>query len=124
VGFVDGRFQTDGAKSSIEVLNLLLGQGNDKLTITGTLDPIAGVTVTSTMTIVGSAAGGTLTRPGTDWLALGFLVGQSVQLTLGGVVQPGTWKLPPIGGTANSGRTPGTGAAPTRGSHRTKGDGP
>ena len=35
----DGQFTTDGAKSTIEVLNVLLGQGNDRLTITGTLDP-------------------------------------------------------------------------------------
>ena len=35
----NGQFTTDGAKSTIEVLNVLLGQGNDKLTITGTLDP-------------------------------------------------------------------------------------
>ena len=39
IGFVNGQFTTDGAKSTIEVLNVLLGQGNDKLTITGTLDP-------------------------------------------------------------------------------------
>ena len=39
VQFVDGKFQTNGAKSTIEVVNLLLGEGNDSLDIQGTLDP-------------------------------------------------------------------------------------
>ena len=31
IAFVNGQFTTDGAKSTIEVLNVLLGQGNDRL---------------------------------------------------------------------------------------------
>ena len=57
VSAVGGSFGTSGAKSTIEVLNLLLGQGNDNLVITGTLDPLTAVTCQRT------ARGGADRRP-------------------------------------------------------------
>ena len=35
IAFVNGQFQTDGQKSTIEVVNLMLGIGNDSLDIQG-----------------------------------------------------------------------------------------
>ena len=49
VQFVDGKFSTDGAKSTIEVVNLLLGIGNDELDVQGTLDPDDPVKMTGTI---------------------------------------------------------------------------
>ncbi len=42
LSFVDGQFVTDDQESSIEVVNLMLGQGNDRLTITGHARPARG----------------------------------------------------------------------------------
>jgi hypothetical protein len=91
VQFVDGTFSSDGAKSTIEVVNLLLGIGNDHLDIQGTIDPDVPVKLTGTIIIEPRAAGelGTedlggidLTRPEPfDWKAQGFLVGQPVKIT-------------------------------------------
>jgi Ca2+-binding RTX toxin-like protein len=98
VQFVDGQFVTNGAKSSIEVLNVLLGYGNDRLDIQGTLQPDVPVKLTGTVVLAtqGSGSGipaGTthrLSRPAPfDWKAQGFLVGQSV--TISGMT--GTWKV-------------------------------
>ena len=82
VQFVDGKFDTNGAKSTIEVVNLMLGKGNDSLDIQGTLDPDDAVKLTGTIVItprrrrgIGDA------RPAPqpfDWKAQGFLVGQPV----------------------------------------------
>ena len=47
-------------KSTIEVLNVLLGQGNDRLTITGTLDP-ARPSADTPVTFIGRAAASTPT---------------------------------------------------------------
>ncbi|MGH3371224.1 MAG: hypothetical protein ACRDPR_14630, partial [Nocardioidaceae bacterium] len=80
--FVDGTFTTNGAKSTVEVLNLLLGTGNDALDIQGTLDPDAAVKLTGTIVITPTGAGIDVTRPAPfDWKAQGFLVGQPVQIT-------------------------------------------
>ena len=51
VQFVDGKFDTNGAKSTIEVVNLLLGIGNDELDVQGTLDPDDPVKMTGTIII-------------------------------------------------------------------------
>ena len=85
IAFVNGQFTTDGAKSTIEVLNVLLGQGNDKLTITGTLDPApetyTPVTFTGPLSIAPTGGGGSwfnLTRATGSWITAGFIVGQQV----------------------------------------------
>ena len=51
VQFVDGTFTTNGAKSTIEVVNLMLGIGNDGLDIQGTIDPDVPVKLTGTVII-------------------------------------------------------------------------
>ncbi|MEO6021102.1 MAG: calcium-binding protein [Knoellia sp.] len=96
---VDGEFITNSARSSIEVLNLLLGSGNDRIDIQGTLQPDDTVKLTGTVGLspyVGAPAGapaGTthrLSRPAPfDWKAQGFLVGQPV--TISGMT--GTWRV-------------------------------
>ena len=109
IGFVNGQFTTDGAKSTIEVLNVLLGQGNDKLTITGTLDPAqesyTPITFTGAVDIAATGAGGnwfTLTRrDGTSWApgganaAADFIVGQ--QVLISGVT--GVWRVVAVSGS-------------------------
>ena len=86
VQFVDGTFTTNGAKSTIEVVNLMLGIGNDSLDIQGTIDPDVPVKLTGTIIIDADASTGIggidLTRPEPfDWKAQGFLVGQPVEIT-------------------------------------------
>jgi len=81
ISFVDGHFETDGAKSTIEVLNLLLGKGNDHVDIQGTLDPAPPVSALGTVDIDPAAGGGTLTRIGVaTWEEFGFFVGQPVTI--------------------------------------------
>ncbi|MCA1683511.1 MAG: hypothetical protein LC708_00005, partial [Actinobacteria bacterium] len=99
ISFVGGQFVTDGQKSTIEVVNLLLGLGNDRLDVQGTLDPATGepdptVSATGTVTITGTATGGTVTRPGFDWVAAGFVVGQLVLVS--GL--EGSWRLVGVSG--------------------------
>ena len=91
VAFVDGKFQTNGAKTSIEVVNLLLGQGNDSLQILGTIDPDIAVKLTGSMIITGRAVGTRgpsdlggidLTRATPfDWRSQGYVVGQPIHIT-------------------------------------------
>jgi len=82
IQFVDGKFDTNGAKSTVEVVNLLLGTGNDNLDIQGTLDPDVPVKLTGTIVITPTANGIDLTRPlPFDWKAQGFLVGQPVHIS-------------------------------------------
>ena len=105
-----GNFTTDGGRSTIEVLNVMLGQGNDTLDINGTLvpgpdhDPLTGLETTVSahggITAVhggGNAmlqANGRLTYTNTDfgnaelarvdglrWSDFGFAVGQRVVLS-------------------------------------------
>ncbi|HYC45994.1 MAG TPA: hypothetical protein VED01_10995 [Burkholderiales bacterium] len=86
VAVVDGQFATDGAKSSIEVVNFLGGSGNDDLLIEGTLDP--DVAVKGTGTFEAAAPGAdprfdadtdvVLSKAAWDWRAQGFLPGQKV----------------------------------------------
>ncbi|GAB3043216.1 hypothetical protein GCM10027052_26710 [Parafrigoribacterium mesophilum] len=94
VQFIDGRFVTNGAKSTIEVFNLMLGVGNDRLDIQGTLQPDDAVKLTGTVVLATSAGqfGSThrLSRPAAfDWKAQGFVVGMPV--TISGMT--GTWKV-------------------------------
>src|SRR5439155_24561154 len=82
VQFVDGKFTTNGAKSTIEVVNLLLGSGNDHVDVQGTLDPDVTVKLTGTLNVATTAGGIDLTRPQPfDWKSQGFLVGQTVHIT-------------------------------------------
>ena len=105
----DGTFVTDGSVSTIEVLNILLGEGNDRLTIRSTLVPGAdtaeddklpvgipalhgGLTtvhgggnallaVTGTFTVTTVAGVGRVTRTdGVAWTTAGFAVGNRVNL--------------------------------------------
>ena len=89
--FVDGTFDSNNASSTIEVVNLMLGIGNDHLDVQGTLDPDDPVKLTGSMDIqsraagtvgAGDAGGIDLTRPAPfDWKSQGFLVGQPVRIT-------------------------------------------
>ena len=88
VQFVDGKFDTNGAKTTIEVVNFLLGIGNDELDVQGTLDPDVPVKtdrhdhLTPRPAGMGDAGGIDLTRPlPFDWKAQGFLVGQPVEIS-------------------------------------------
>ncbi|MGB4272143.1 MAG: hypothetical protein WBJ44_07080, partial [Propionicimonas sp.] len=94
------QFVTDGATSTIEVLNILLGQGNDHLDVQGTLNPAWGAPGGDTLSTgdpviqaggvaAGTATGGTLTRAGGSWIADGFVAGQLVMLS--GLT--GTWRV-------------------------------
>jgi len=82
ISFGQGGFGTDASQSTIEVLNLLLGEGNDRLDIEGTLDPAPSVQVTNDFEFTPDAGGdgGTIIREGFDWKAVGFLVGQTVAI--------------------------------------------
>ena len=95
VAVVDGQYTQDtagGGKSTIEVLNLFLGSGNDRLDIQGTLQPDVPVKLTGTvilgtaLTYPGFAAPPVgsyqLTRPSPfDWKSQGFLIGQPVTIS-------------------------------------------
>jgi len=77
---------TDGNQSTIEVFNLMLGQGNDDLDIGGTLDPAPFVSAQNEFDFnnVGEDLD-YLTHPtirwdGFDWKAQGFLPGQTVTI--------------------------------------------
>ena len=104
ITFVDGQFQTDGAKSTIEVLNVLLGQGNDRFTITGTLDPASEpytpVTFTGAVDIAFSVGTRyTFTRRDNSAWATGtlgdFVAGQ--QVLIDGVA--GVWRVISVSGS-------------------------
>ncbi|WP_371054953.1 matrixin family metalloprotease [Rhodosalinus sp. K401] len=77
-----GGFSTDAGKSTIEVVNVMLGEGNDTMDVQGTLNPAPAVQATGAFTATPDAggSGGTLSREGIDWLALGFLPGQFVEI--------------------------------------------
>src|SRR5262249_24512232 len=92
ITLVDGQFQTDGGKSTIEVVNFLGGKGNDKLDVQGTLDPAPAVSTTSTF--VFNSAAGTVTRAGFDCAAQRCIPGQTV--TTPGV--GGIWTVTSITG--------------------------
>ncbi len=79
-------FASAAGTSTIEVLNMMLGQGNDTLDVQGTLDPAAVVSSTGTFDYAGS----TVTREGpVTWSDFGFLPGQA--LSISGVA--GSWVI-------------------------------
>ncbi|MBL8481462.1 MAG: hypothetical protein JNJ60_04660, partial [Rhodocyclaceae bacterium] len=88
---------TDASQSTIEVVNLMLGQGNDHLDVNGTLDPAPFVSAQNLFKFVNAGAlpgdaynaNPTIRRAGFDWKAEGFLPGQTV--TIQGVT--GTWTV-------------------------------
>ena len=81
VQFVDGAFQTNGAKSTIEVLNFMNGIGNDRIDIQGTLDPDDPVKLTGSVILTATAGGVNVSRSQPfDWKAQGFLIGQPVKI--------------------------------------------
>src|SRR6185295_4440347 len=99
----DGTFRTDGNTSTIEVLNLFLGQGNDTFNVISTLVPASelanngtarvashgGLTTVhgggnTALTVVGTfnTTASSITRTdGVDWMTQGFKVGQTITLT-------------------------------------------
>ena len=80
IAFDGTQFVTDAGQSTIEVVNLLLGVGNDTLDIQGTLDP-APVVSAPTGHLQPTAATHDHPRPGrSTWKDLGFLVGQTVTI--------------------------------------------
>ncbi|MEO0465131.1 MAG: hypothetical protein AAF216_01205 [Pseudomonadota bacterium] len=89
-----GGFDTSTGESTIEVVNVMLGEGNDTLDVTGTLNNVTGIDTTGEFTITpaGDGNGGTISRDGIDWLALGFLPGQIVQIE----GQTGQWTVESI----------------------------
>ncbi|MGD8331436.1 MAG: hypothetical protein PVJ49_18535, partial [Acidobacteriota bacterium] len=100
INFGPGGFATNQGQSTIEVVNVMLGQGNDVLDITGTLDPAPAVSALQEFTFIDgydgngnplAFTGGTITKEGFDWKAEGFLVGQTV--TIDGV---GGWTVEAI----------------------------
>jgi hypothetical protein len=79
INFGSGGFGTDANESTIEVVNLMLGQGNDSLDILGTLNPAPAVSATQAFELTPDGqGGGTIERRGFDWKGSGFLVGQTV----------------------------------------------
>jgi Ca2+-binding RTX toxin-like protein len=107
----NGNFKTDGNSSTIEVLNLFLGSGNDTFTIKSTLVPGAELANNGTLRVAshgglttvhggGNAplqiagtfdtTAGQITRnDGVDWRSGGFAVGQQITMlttTGGGVI--------------------------------------
>ena len=73
----EGHFLTDQTKSTIEILNVMLGAGNDSLTIAGTLVPGPDQGVTATVDVTTSTI---VRRENRPWADDGFMVGQTVML--------------------------------------------
>ncbi|MEL7088209.1 MAG: hypothetical protein AAGL98_07165, partial [Planctomycetota bacterium] len=82
ISFGPDGFATNEGVSTIEVVNLMLGQGNDALTIEGTLYPARPVETTGEFRGGPSrdGTGGTIRGDDVDWFALGFLPGQTVEI--------------------------------------------
>lgn len=84
----DGTFATNAGRSTLEVLNVMLGEGNDHLSVTGTLDPqppvaeAAPATFTGAVTVAPAPVAGriTLTRASGSWKTDGFVAGQLVMV--------------------------------------------
>jgi Ca2+-binding RTX toxin-like protein len=114
-----GNFITEGGVSTIEVLNLFLGQGNDKFTVLGTLIPAVelanngtaraashgGITTVhgggnTALAVTGSftTTPTSITRDdGVDWMTQGFKVGQTITTT---GAMAGTYTITGFAGTA------------------------
>lgn len=85
-----GGFETDASSSTIDVVNLMLGEGDDDLTISGTLNPDPNVLAKNVFTFANEADNKrVISRAGFDWSAQGFLPGQTVSIE--GVA--GTWTV-------------------------------
>jgi hypothetical protein len=95
INFGSGGFSTDSGESTIEVVNLMLGEGNASLDITGTLNPAPFVSATQEFVFTpdGGGDGGTIVREGFDWKAQGFLVGQAVEIEGQIEGQTGLWEV-------------------------------
>ncbi|QYU68438.1 hypothetical protein J4558_27180 [Leptolyngbya sp. 15MV] len=79
-------------RTTIEVVNLLLGQGDDVMDIVGTMNNQSAITVTSEFVFSPGGTGGTISRAGLDFAAAGFLPGQTVSIA--GIT--GTWTVAAI----------------------------
>ncbi|MCB9929003.1 MAG: hypothetical protein H6844_06280 [Alphaproteobacteria bacterium] len=98
VNFGSGGVSTEGLTSTVEVVNVMLGEGNDRLDVEGTLNPADFVSAENTFTFTNSwdgtsdpnfglvadwagyAGENIITRAGFDWKAQGFLAGQTVTI--------------------------------------------
>ena len=99
VNFGANGFGTDANLSTVEVVNLMLGEGNDDLGISGTLQPAPFVSAQNVFKFTaapyqvpggGSLGNGTIVRDDFDWKAQGFLVDQTLEIAS----QPGKlWKI-------------------------------
>jgi hypothetical protein len=79
INFGGGGFGSDANESTIEIVNLMLGQGNDSLDILGTLNPAPPISARQFFDFIPDGqGGGTIERRGFDWKASGFRVGQTV----------------------------------------------
>ena len=83
VNFGSSGFGTKDIQSSIEVFNLMLGEGNDFLDVSGTLNPAPFVSAENafvTVPVPAEAIAGdvAISLEGYDWKAQGFLPGQEV----------------------------------------------
>jgi Ca2+-binding RTX toxin-like protein len=94
VNFGSSGFSTDSGESTIEVVNLMLGEGNDVLDIEGTLNPAPFVSAQNEFVFTpdGGGDGGIIVRAGFDWKAQGFLAGQTVEIE----GQAGLWTITAI----------------------------
>jgi len=96
-------FSTDPVESTIEVLNLFLGQGDDRLDIQGTLQADLDAEATAAEIFkngIGITAAG-MTLTGTDWATEGFRVGQLVHIDDGDQSDDGalaSWRVVAIAG--------------------------
>ena len=80
INFGSSGFGTNDIQSSIEVMNLMLGEGNDFLDVSGTLNPAPFVSAQNAFisTPDNVDGGGTISFDGFDWKAQGFLPGQEI----------------------------------------------
>jgi Ca2+-binding RTX toxin-like protein len=92
INFGADGFETDTGQTTIEVLNVMLGEGNDQLTVEDTMVPAPHVSASNVFTFSGPTGANTVFRAGFDWKAQGFLVGQTV--TIEGLA--GTWTVTAI----------------------------
>ncbi|MDH3308667.1 MAG: hypothetical protein OEO77_14270, partial [Acidimicrobiia bacterium] len=104
----DATFSTNAAQSTLEVVNLMMGEGNDHLVIEGTIDPKtpAEVSVTVDATYVADVTGGLivpvegvrLVRSSGSWLDDGYTPGENVTVT-GVAGLAGTWQVVDVSST-------------------------
>jgi hypothetical protein len=93
LSFIGGVRVAAGDVSSVEVVNLLLGQGDDVVDTLDTLRNESAIVATAGFVFTSAAGGGSIARAGFDFAAAGFRPGQT--LTIGGVT--GSWTIVSIG---------------------------